>query len=67
MPKIKLVTSLVYPKAEAADSSFCTPSNGNSFASFGYPGGAAIGGVGEGQHGCVAAKEEAAVAVGNKA
>ena len=60
----------VYPKAEAADSSFCSPSNGNSFASFGYPGGggAAIGGVGgEGQHGCVAAKEEAALAVGNKA
>ena len=65
MTKIKLVTCdtcLVYPKAEAADSSFSSPSNGNSFASFGYPG-SAIGD--EGQHGCVA-KEEAA-AVGNKA
>ena len=66
----------MHPKAEAADSSFCSPSsNGSSFASFGYAGGgggvgAAIGsGVGEGgQHGCGGvAKEEAAVAVGNKA
>ena len=59
-------------QAEASDSSFCSPSsNGNSFASFGYPniGGGGVGGegaVGQ-QQGCGVAKEEAAVAVGNKA
>ena len=58
-------------QAEASDSSFCSPSsNGNSFASFGYPniggGSGGDGAVGQ-QQGCGVAKEEAAVAVGNKA